>query len=320
MKRVNNLYEKIASLENLKLAFWKAARGKSSRKDVQIFRERLEENLQQLKNDLDAGTVKVGDYHYFKIYDPKERVICAASFRERVLHHAILNVCEPVFERFQIYDSYACRKGKGALACVRRAQYFCGKYRFYLKLDVHKYFDSIRHSILKIELARKFKDKRLLDLFWKIIDSYCVPEKPEQGLPIGNLTSQFFANLVLAIFDHKLKEFFRVDGYLRYMDDILIFENDKKRLKRLRERVFDFLRERLGLTFNKFQLNFTHVGIPFLGYRVFEKYLRLSVRSRRNFIRKILLAIKNRNTETMLSLLGFVLRAETFGLRSKFCC
>jgi RNA-directed DNA polymerase len=148
MKRAGNLYESIADPENLRLAFLKSVRGKRHKTDVISYTARLDENLLQLRDQLLARQVDVGHYHFFTVHDPKERVICAASLPERVLHHAIMNVCEPILERYAIHDSYACRTGKGMHTGVLRAQTFTRKYAWYLKLDIRKYFDSIDHRIL----------------------------------------------------------------------------------------------------------------------------------------------------------------------------
>jgi retron-type reverse transcriptase len=150
-------------------------------------------------------------------------VIHAAPFRDRVLHHAIMNVCEPIFERAQIFDSYACRKGKGTRAALFRAREFARRYPCYLKLDIRKYFHSINHDQLKKTLGRSFKDGELLALFDAIIDG--CPMTTGHGLPIGNLTSQFFANHFLAPLDRYLKERLRVPGYIRYMDDFVLWGN-----------------------------------------------------------------------------------------------
>jgi len=188
MKRVGNLYARIADPDNLRLAFWKASRGKRHKPDAARFRENLGAELGALRRDLLAGAVSVGDYHYFTIRDPKERTICAAPFRERVLHHAVLNLCEPVFEAYQIHASYACRPGKGVHAAVARARGHARAHPWHLKLDVRQYFASIDHGVLLGLLARRFKDHRLLDLFAHIIASYTAA--PGKGVPIGNLTSQ----------------------------------------------------------------------------------------------------------------------------------
>ena len=178
-----------------------------------------------MQKGLVAQTLQIGDYHYFKIHDPKERLICAASFSERVLHHAVMNVCDPFFNRYQIFDSYACRKSKGTYAALDRARHFNHHFKWYLKLDVRKYFDSIHHGRLKRLLVKQFKDKSLLDLFNGIIDSYHVSDAC--GIPIGNLTSQYFANHYLAVADHFIKEELRIKGYVRYMDDMVLWHNDK---------------------------------------------------------------------------------------------
>ncbi len=188
MRRAGQLMDAIAAPENLRLAFWKAAKGKRGKSDCRAFQEDLDRNLDQLRSDLSAGQARIGNYHFFTIHDPKERRICAASFPERVRHHELMNVCEPVLEKSAIFDSYACRKGKGRLAAIQRAWNFARQQDGYLKLDVRKYFDSIDHEILRQMLRRKFKDPEVLSLFDRIIASYHT--QPGCGLPIGNLTSQ----------------------------------------------------------------------------------------------------------------------------------
>jgi len=189
----------VAEPDNLRLAFWKAAKGKRGKLDCRTFQARLDDHLHELREDLLADRVSVGEYHYFQIRDPKERTICAASFRERVLHHALMNVCEPIVERAAIFDSYACRRGKGRLAAIHRAQHFAVKHRWFLKLDIRKYFDSVVHTVLETLLETKIKDPAVLRLFGRIIDSYATGLG--RGLPIGNLTSQHFANFYLAPLD-----------------------------------------------------------------------------------------------------------------------
>ena len=229
MKRSGKLYRHIAEWDNLLIAFYNAARGKRLKPDVALYEKNLYENLKTLQTHLIEQHVSIGNYRFFKIYDPKERLICAAPFEERVLHHAIINITGLVFERLQIYDSYACRKGKGTNVALLRALYFTKQYPYFLKLDMKKYFDSIPHSKLAVLLAAKFKDKALLNLFDKLLASYCVTEG--RGLPIGNLTSQYFANFYLGIFDHYAKEKMQVKGYVRYMDDVLLFADTTQEKK-----------------------------------------------------------------------------------------
>lgn len=313
MKRAGNLYHRIAEIENLCLAFWKAAKGKGSGENVCQFRINLSEELQQLRREFLDGNVPLGNYHYFTIYDPKERVICAADFRERVIQHAVINVCEPYFEKYQMYDSFACRKGKGVDACLKRTQYFCRKYKWFLKMDVHKYFDSIHHKVLLNLLARRFKDPELLDFFAKLIDTYEV--QPGCGLPIGNLTSQYFANLYLATLDHMLKNVLKIEGYVRYMDDFILFSNDKEKLIQAQQTIVDFLQKKLKLLLNHPLLNQTKLGFSFLSYRIFPNKIRLTQKAKKRFIRKITIANATENAESALSLLAFVNRADSTGFR-----
>lgn len=315
MQRAGNLYPKIAELENLELAFWKAQRRKSVRSDVQAFRANLSGNLRRLSEELLSGNVAFGNYRYFTIYDPKERVICAADFRERVLHHAVINVCEPVFEKYQIFDSFACRKGKGLDACLVRTREFCRKYRWFLKADVHKFFDSVDHTVLLRLLSRRFKDGRLIDLFSKIIESY--ETCPGKGLPIGNLTSQYFANLYLGVADHLIKDAWRVPAYVRYMDDFVLFFDEKEQAKSVKARVEEIFSRALKLDLNAFQLNRTERGLPFLSYRVLGDCLRLSQKAKRRFCRKMEEANREESAERALPLLAFVQRADSYGFRRK---
>ena len=315
MKRAGNLYPLIAETDNLRLAFYKAQRGKAGKAEVMRFRENLDLELRSLREQLLSGDVRLGEYHYFTIHDPKERVICAASFRERVLHHAIMNVCEPVFERYQIFDSYACRKNKGVDVCLERARYFCRNSKWHLKLDIHKYFDSVDHRVLLGLLDRRFKDAQLLNLFSNLLDTY--ETAPERGLPIGNLTSQHFANLYLGSLDRKIKEVWRVAAYLRYMDDFVLFARDRQTLTALESRIREFLAEELHLELNDRIINRNAHGVPFLSYLVHGDRLRLSLKAKRRFRRKIAAANAVESQEHALPLLAFVDRADSFGFRYK---
>ena len=164
MKRKGHLIEQIADVDNLYLAFHKACRGKQRKAEVLAFREHFDENIAMLRENVLSGHITVGNYHYFTIYDPKERVICAAPFRERVLHHAIMNVCHEYFDRSLISDTYATRPGKGVYAALDKAVYAASHYEYMVKLDFRKYFDSISHDVLKQMLERKFKDNKLLGM------------------------------------------------------------------------------------------------------------------------------------------------------------
>ena len=315
MKRANNLFDRIAARDNLELAFYRAKRGKEWKQEVSAFRAELDQELEMLGRCIQDNTVEVGHYHYFRIRDPKERVICAASFRERVLHHAIMAVCDDAFEKYQIHDSYASRKGKGVDACLGRTMEFCRIYRWYLKLDIHKFFDSIDHAILLNLLNRRFKDQRLLYLFSRIIESYETDKG--KGVPIGNLTSQYFANLYLGLMDHRIKDQWRVPGYLRYMDDFLLFSDDRGALLQWLDTIGVLLRDELKLELNEPIINRTLAGIPFLSYIVHGDHMRLSLKARRRFRRKIARADELENPNMALPLLAFINRADSYAFRKK---
>jgi len=255
MKRTNNLLPKITDYDNLHLAFWKARKAKDGIDYVENYRQFLDFNLNNLSNEISNGAVSVGNYNYFKVFDPKERLICAAQFSERVLHHALMNVCHPYFEKYQIYDSYASRKNKGTYAAIERAAQYQNSHSWFLKLDVRKYFDSINHTILICQLQKMFKEEKLIKTFRDIISSYSTLFG--KGLPIGNLTSQYFANHYLAFSDHFVKEKLQVKAYVRYMDDMVLWGNDKSVLIEKGKQLEQFLDEKLQLNLKIFCVNKT---------------------------------------------------------------
>ena len=284
MKREGHLLERIIELNNLLDAFHKAQRGKMERKVVREFRANLPAELLSIQRALLSRTFVFGNYQEFMISDPKRRLIQAAPFRQRVVHHAIINIIGPILERRFIFDSYSCRKGKGQHAALNRATSFCRKHPYYLKMDIRKFYDSIDHNVLKRMLIREVKDCHLLDMLGNLIDSYCVG--PGRGLPIGNLTSQYFGNLYLDRFDHWLKEDRKVRCYIRYMDDMLCF-GTKSELVKLRNDSVEWLRDELKLIINHDgEINKVTKGVPFLGHVVFPSRIRLDERSEHRLRRK----------------------------------
>lgn len=313
---------RIADYDNLQLAFIKSCRGKQSKAEVRLFRERYDGNIREIRESLLSGNALVGDYSYFTIHDPKERLICAASFRERVLHHAIMNVCHDVFDRSLIYDTYATRRGKGVYAALDRAVWGASRYGYMVKLDYRKYFDSIDHGILKMQLERLFKDRRLLSLLGAIIDSYSTV--PGKGVPIGNLTSQYFANHYLSGLDHLMKERVRVSVYIRYMDDVLMMDNDRGRLRDAVAVMTGYSGTELSLRLKSPVYRRRESGMPFLGYVVRPHYLTLSGRSKRRFSKKIASSqaryesgeySEDEYRQHLLPLLAFVRHARCRGFR-----
>lgn len=278
--------EKILDFDNLALAAYKAFRGKRYKQEVINFVENFTENLQILRDAIVDGTVSIGVYHYFVIYDPKERVICAANLRERILHHAVMNVCHEYFDRRLIYDTYATRVGKGVYAALDRVKNGMRGYKYFVKLDVRKYYDTIEHAILKEMLRRMFKDDQLLELFDRIIDSYHASDG--RGLPIGNLTSQYFANLYLSGLDRYMKETFRVPVYVRYMDDMVILTNDRDELKQIATGMNEYAAGVLHLQLKPPVFGKCTDGVTFLGYKILPGCLLLNGRSKRRFRSKLL--------------------------------
>jgi len=289
MKRAGHLFERVTAWGNLCDAARKAARGKTSRPAVARFLFYLEPELLALQEELLAGWWQPRPYSTFDIRDPKPRRISAADFRDRVVHHALMNVLDPYFERALFAHSYACRRGKGTHAAVLYAQRQARRYPYFLKGDVDRCFETVDLGVLKALLRRLFKDRRLLELLDRIIDAPGSTTQPGRGLPIGNLTSQYFANHLLGELDRFVKETLRVTGYLRSMDDFLLFGLDKPGLHRQLARIRGFLAESLGLRLKE-EVSFVapvRAGIPFLGFRVFPGMVRLQGARWRRMRRKI---------------------------------
>lgn len=286
MRRVGNLISQIADYDNIQLAYIKSCKGKQAKREVIEFRKNYDENIKEIRESLLSGDINVGNYNYFKIFDPKERLICAASFQERILHHAIMNVCHQYFERTLIYDTYATRVGKGVYKALFKAKSELSRYQNVAKLDFRKYFDSIDQCVLKDKLSRLFKDKSLLKIFDKIIDSYNVSKG--KGVPIGNLTSQYFANFYLSSLDHRMKEVLRVPVYIRYMDDILIMDNDREQLKNYVKHLNDYSNSFLRLKLKEPVYRYNGAGVQFLGYIIKPYSLQLNGRSKKRFREKII--------------------------------
>ncbi|MGN0731091.1 MAG: reverse transcriptase domain-containing protein [Treponema sp.] len=295
MKRAGKLFEKICCIQNLHEAYYKASKNKRLTAGYIDFRKNAEKNLASLRQSLLDGKYKHGKYRHFTITDPKQRLISAATFSDRVIHHAIMNVLEPVFERQFVFHTYACRKGKGTHAAARYAFKCAKKSTYFLKLDVKKYFDSIDHTILKQLLCRIIKDVRCLELLFCVIDSYKVPfcgdaaSEREKGLPIGNLTSQFFANFYLSTLDHFVLEKLKPKAYVRYMDDIVIFEDSPLRLKQILKDVKVFCSEKLLLSLKMPVLGKCRNGVPFLGWKLSSKGIRILKKTQRRMKQKLFL-------------------------------
>ena len=286
MKRSGYLYEDIYLYPNLCDAFYKASKGRRDKADVIKFKSNFSENIYTIQRSLINQSPDIGHYKYFVVNDPKVRLICAASFPERVLHHAIMNICGPILDSCAIHDSYACRVQKGSHQAIKRAQLFANNNQWFLKLDIRKYFDTIDHLVLLKLLDGKIKDQKVNLLFDKILETY--HSVAGKGLPIGNLTSQHLANYYLCGFDHWIKEQRKVKSYIRYMEDFILFRNSPEKLKDDLIEIKHFLMQHLKLSLKPItQLNRTKTGIPFLGYRVFPQKILLLPQAKKRFINNL---------------------------------
>lgn len=273
MKTKKYLFNQICDYKNLRLAYYKASKRKHTSNSYLYFRNSCDERLTFIYNQLISETFGVGNYRQFTITDPKERIITAAPFEERIVHHAIINVLEPVFERQFIFHTYACRKGKGTHSAIKYAQKCCISSKYFLKLDVRKYFDNISHKILEEKLNKIIGDKRCLNLLYAIIQSFCVT--PGKGLPIGNLTSQYFANFYLSSLDHYILEKLKPHRYVRYMDDMILFGNSIENLKKKYMLINDYIIKFLDLSLKPPIYGSIKNGLPFLGCLIHADNLNL---------------------------------------------
>lgn len=303
MKRVGHLWDAMISFPALFHASRMARRRKKSRSDVAEFEFQLESELWRLHEELRTRTYRPGEYHSFRIYEPKERLVSAAPYRDRVVHHALVGVLEEIFEPGFIHHSYACRKGRGSHAAMRTAQRFARRFPYVLKADVRQFFPSIDHQILVQLLQRRIADPHVLWLVRQILDGRGIPESDPvwfpgdslltplerpRGLPIGNQTSQFFANVYLNPLDHFVCHLPAVCGYVRYADDLLVFGRDKESLHVVHQQIRRFLQTlRLRLHPGKSQVFPVRCGIPFVGFRVFPSRCLLQRAAVRRFQRRM---------------------------------
>ncbi|MBP7228502.1 MAG: hypothetical protein KA988_05275 [Longilinea sp.] len=336
------LWQQLTSFLNLRMAFEQAARGKRSHAAVASFEFDLEENLLRLRDELRSASYQPGEYVNFWIHDPKRRLISAAPFRDRVVHHALCNVIQPLWERRFVYDSYANRVGKGTHKALDRATQYLRRFRYVLPLDVRKFFPSVDHAILLQQLQQGIRDEDVLDLCARILrggegvlateyemvyfpgDDLLAAIRP-RGLPIGNLTSQFWANVYLNGLDHFIKRRLGVGGYVRYVDDMLLFGDDLRQMHMWRQAVIRRLADlRLTVHEGSAQPRPCAIGIPFLGFQVFPSHRRLKRRKVVQFRRRLRTGLKaywagERSLQQMqASIQGWIHHAQhgdTWGLR-----
>jgi len=302
MKRLNNLYEQIISIDNILLADTLARKGKSRQTGIKTFDNNYDQNIADIYKDLVTKEYKTGEYQTRTIYERKERIISILPYRDRIVHHAIMNVLEPMFVSVFTADTYSCIKGKGthkASEALTEALKDEQNTLYCLKIDVKKFYPSVDHEILKQLLRRKIKDPELLWLLDSIIDS-------APGLPIGNYLSQYFANFYLAYFDHWMKEQKQVKYYVRYADDIIVLASNKGYLRRVLAGIIKYFYNRLKLhvksNYSIFPIT-EKIGADFVGYVHFRKHKRVRKTTKQNFARKV---AKGINRESLASYKGCI--------------
>ena len=324
-KRYGDFMVRLCEFSHLLQAFRKARTGSGLTEESAAFEFYLEKELLALEGELKKGTYQPANYHYFRIYEPKERLISVAPFRDRVVHHAVVGLLEPIYERTFIYHSYATRKYKGNHLARVQAQKWVRGYRCFFKADVEKYFASIDHEILLALLKKKIKDKPFMDLIERIIRN---GGEQGKGLPIGNLTSQFFANVYLNPLDHFINQELNLRGYVRYMDDWVCFHDEKKVLLPAKREIEAFLSEKLQLRLkpSASYLGYCSQGLSFLGARIYRGTMGIKrenfIRARRRMKRKVALFEEGEIEEqhfldSMNAYWAYLSSFDSLGLRKK---
>lgn len=302
MKTYKNLYPKLCSYTNLERAFRKARKNKSKLPYVQEFECSKKKKLLQLKHELETLTYMPQPLTRFILHDPKTRVIKKSEFRDRIVHHALVNVLEPIYENVFIADSYANRTNKGTIAAIMRFDIFKRKVTkngkrvvlinnrhqvrsYVLKADIRHFFDTVNHEVLLNIIKRKIKDRKL---FW-LIERILKNVNSIQGMPLGNMTSQFFANVYLHELDQFVKHNLRAKYYIRYVDDFVILHRARKVLECYKEEIQQYLEENLKLELHpdKSKVIPLHRGVDLLGFNVFYHYRLLRQRNLRQIKKRV---------------------------------
>lgn len=309
MKRINNLYNNIISIENLNIADKKAQRGKKNQVGVINHNLNKKQNILELHNTLVNREFSTSKYSVFTIKEKKDRIISVLPyFPDRIVHHSIMNFLEKIFVDSFISQTYSCIKKRGIhknLSDLTKSLKDVENTKFCLKIDIRKFYESVNLNILKNKLQNKFKDKDLLILLSNIIDSN------SSGLPLGNYLSQFLANFYLNSFDHWIKQDKKIRYYMRYCDDIIILANNKEELHELRKSIQEYLKINLNLELSNYQVFPITQGIDFLGYVSYPTHIRL----RKSIKKKMIKTLNNRNRP---SYYGWCVHANCKNLIKKY--
>jgi len=286
------MYLQLCSYENLLSAFKKARKKKTKKDYVRDFEKNLKDNLLQLRFELLFHSYKPKPLKTFILRDPKTRKISKSEFIDRIVHHALCNIIEPIFDKVFIFDSYANRKTKGTLKAIERFNYFKRKVSknnssnfFVLKLDIKHYFETVNHEMLLSIIKKRIKDNKIIWLIKKILKNY----EKDKGMPLGNLTSQFFANVYLNELDQFVKHKLRIKHYVRYVDDFVILSSSRELLLQYNQKIVQFLKTELKLEIHPFKSKIVDYkkGIDFLGLRIFPYHMLIKKKNLRKFRNKL---------------------------------
>ncbi|MBW2982604.1 reverse transcriptase/maturase family protein, partial [Candidatus Woesearchaeota archaeon] len=302
MKTYKNLYPKLCSFKNLELAFRKASKGKSKKFYVIEFKKNLKQNLLDLKKELEWETYRPSKLTKFTIRDPKTRLIRKSIFKDRIVHHAVVNILDPIYEPRFIADNFANRINKGTIAAIKRFDKLLKKVTkngseinnakhksmikgYVLKADIRKFFDSVDQTKLIEMLRRKIKDEKVIWLIIKILKNF---DSKIKGMPLGNMTSQFFANVYLNDLDQFIKRRLKAKNYLRYVDDFVILHESKEKLEEYKDKIEKYLMNlKLELHPDKSKIFPLYKGVDFLGFKVFYSHKRARKRNVSHFKRRL---------------------------------
>lgn len=338
MRIYTNLFNKLITPENLFFAWEEFRRDKKKKEDVLNFEKNLEREIFSLHRELASHTYCHNGYIGFYISDPKRRHIHKAQVRDRVLHHAIMSILYPLYEKTFIHNSFSCRIGKGThkgVEALRSMLYKASKNNtrnvYILKCDIEKFFDSINHEILLLILSLRIKDQKLMNLLVEVVESFASNRSTlfnRCSVPIGNLTSQLFANVYMDVFDQFIKHDLKVKYYARYTDDFVIVSENKEYLIQLLPKISSFLKEKLKIQIHPKKITITKFswGIDYLGYVLFPHFTLVRKRTQKRALRKINEKIllykrkeisKDKVCATLMSYLGVLSHANTFRFSEK---
>lgn len=326
-----DVFFNLISVKNLLGSWEKFSLGKSDKKDVLEFWRNLEENIFNIHFDLKNNNYGHGSYEKFIVCDPKKRIIHKAAVRDRIVHQAVSDYLLKVFDKRFIFDSFASRIGKGTHRAIGRLRLFCkilGRNGstpcWILKCDIEKFFDNIDHKIIFSLIEKRIKDKKILNLIGEIINSFEV--KKDKGLPLGNLTSQLFANIYLNELDFFIKNILRLENFIRFNDDFVVVHTDKDFLSSLIPVIQNFLKEKLSLSLpeEKIFLRKLDWGVDFVGYVVFPGKILCRTKTKKRIIRETIRGAKDfrhfkmsfgKFSKKSASYLGVLKHCSSFKLR-----